>query len=103
MPTQTQQATTVMIATGPIAFNNSNGITPNPNERAATFPKNGISSGTVFQWHSLLPVINAPMRNQKNAHIPSSPMRPEPQSQLNNNINANNIAAVTANNNDCDG
>lgn len=98
-PTQTQQAATVMIATGPIAFTNSNGngsngITPNPNERAATFPKNGISSGTVFQWHSLLPVINAPMRNHKNAHIPSSPMRPEPQSQSN---------SVGANNNDCDG
>lgn len=40
----------------PIALINS--TNENANERP--MPKNGVSSGPVYQWHTLLPLINAP-------------------------------------------
>ncbi|XP_070493130.1 putative transcription factor capicua isoform X2 [Chironomus tepperi] len=33
-----------------------------------TVTKNGINTGSVYQWHSLLPVINAPPHNPTDSH-----------------------------------
>lgn len=81
--TQVGPQSTVMVTSAPIVYNNSNGNGNNLNERAN--PKNGINSGSVFQWHTLLPLINPPVKNQKTTIITSSPIKPEPQPQTNAN------------------
>ena len=46
-----------------------NSQTPNLNQlELKTVTKNGINTGSVYQWHSLLPVINAPPHNPTDSH-----------------------------------
>lgn len=45
---------------------------PTPVEKS--FPKNGLSQGTVYQWHSLLPIIHSPTKTTATI-IRSPPMR----------------------------
>ncbi|XP_055378057.1 probable serine/threonine-protein kinase DDB_G0282963 [Condylostylus longicornis] len=44
--------------------NNNSIITNNISSDKLTTPKNGISPGSIFQWHTLLPVINSPAKIQ---------------------------------------
>lgn len=67
----------VVVTTAPIPFGNG---TAHSHTHERAIPKNGISTGSVFQWHSLLPLINSPVKSQK-AMIVSSTIKPEPHSQ----------------------
>ncbi|XP_031636190.1 putative transcription factor capicua isoform X2 [Contarinia nasturtii] len=62
----------VILTTATIPYNNGNGATEH-----ATIPKNGINSGSVHHWTTLLPIIDAPNKNQKATTITTSHVKPE--------------------------
>lgn len=64
----------VILTTASIAYNNGTGATVNEH---ATIPKNGINSGSVHSWTTLLPLIDAPNKNQKTTTITTSHLKPE--------------------------
>ncbi|XP_055318978.1 putative transcription factor capicua isoform X6 [Sitodiplosis mosellana] len=64
----------VILTTASIAYNNGTGSAVNEH---ATIPKNGINSGSVHSWTTLLPLIDAPNKNQKTTTITTSHVKPE--------------------------
>lgn len=52
----------VILTTASIAYNNGTANTANEH---SSIPKNGINSGSVHSWTTLLPLIDAPNKNQK--------------------------------------
>lgn len=84
----TEFPTQMILTTATIAYNNNNGTT----ERA-TVPKNGINSGSVHSWTTLLPFIDTPNKNQKtsntNPPIKQESIQVTAHSNNNNNNNEN--------------
>lgn len=63
----------VILTTASIAYNNGTGGAANEHP----IPKNGINSGSVHSWTTLLPLIDAPNKNQKTTTISTSHVKPE--------------------------
>lgn len=66
----------VILTTASIAYNNGTAAIATTNEHSSV-PKNGINSGSVHSWTTLLPLIDAPNKNQKTTITTSSHARPE--------------------------
>lgn len=64
---------TVMVATAPMPYNN--GINASTTNERSSIPKNGINSGSIHSWTTLLPFIET--TNQKTTIITSSPIKTE--------------------------
>lgn len=65
----------VILTTASIpSYNNGNGTIVNEH---ATIPKNGINSGSVHSWTTLLPLIDAPNKNHKTTTNTTSQLKPE--------------------------
>lgn len=62
----------VILTTSAIPYNNGTANTANEH----SIPKNGINSGSVHSWTTLLPLIDAPNKNQK-TNITSSHVKLE--------------------------
>lgn len=67
----------VILTTASIAYNNGTSTATGVVNEHSSIPKNGINSGSVHSWTTLLPIIDAPNKSQKTTTISNSHVKPE--------------------------
>lgn len=88
---------TIQLQQQPIVQQQSHSTVPQQQQQQqpVTVPKNGISTGSIFQWHTLLPIIQAPasktfVHHHQSSYSPAQHHQQQqlsgiPQSSVNNN------------------
>lgn len=67
----------VILTTASIPYNNGTSAATGVVNEHSAIPKNGINSGSVHSWTTLLPLIDAPNKSQKTANVATSHLKPD--------------------------